>query len=318
MHSVFPSNDHPSDKARFRFRITVPAGTTAVASGGLVGRRVHGGRATWTYREDDPTATELVQIAVGRFTVLSRPGPHGVLLRDVVPTADADVIGPKLAGAAAQMRWMERKVGRYPFEEYGVLAAPLPRLFALETQTLSLFPAAAFTDDAIGESSYAPIQVHELAHHWFGNDVAPEEWSDVWLSESHATWYEALYADERGWASLEERMRTAYAAGDRWRRDHGPVAAPRTAADVFSPNVYDGGALVLYALRQEIGASAFQRLERAWVRRHAGGVAATADPVALASQVAGRDLSAFLEGWLYGRTTPPMPGRPDWTVDPVP
>ena len=43
----------------------------------------------------------------------------------------------------------------------------------------------------------------------------------------------------------------------------------------------------------------------------------TADFVALASKVARRDLSGFLNAWLYGETTPRMPGHPDWTVDPV-
>jgi hypothetical protein len=32
--------------------------------------------------------------------------------------------------------------------------------------------------------------------------------------------------------------------------------------------------------------------------------------------VSGQDLTAFLRSWLYGTTTPPMPGHPDWTVNP--
>jgi hypothetical protein len=27
--------------------------------------------------------------------------------------------------------------------------------------------------------------------------------------------------------------------------------------------------------------------------------------------------AAFLNAWVYGTTTPPMPGHPDWTVDPA-
>ncbi len=48
------------------------------------------------------------------------------------------------------------------------------------------------------------------------------------------------------------------------------------------------------------------------MRKHRDSVAATADFTALASRVAGRDLTAFFEGWLYGKKTPPMPGHPDW------
>jgi hypothetical protein len=43
----------------------------------------------------------------------------------------------------------------------------------------------------------------------------------------------------------------------------------------------------------------------------------TADFIALASRVAGRDLGPFLRAWLYGTTTPAMPGHPDWTVLPA-
>jgi hypothetical protein len=37
----------------------------------------------------------------------------------------------------------------------------------------------------------------------------------------------------------------------------------------------------------------------------------------VASTVTGRNLGPFLRRWVYGTTTPPMPGHPDWTVDPV-
>jgi aminopeptidase N len=81
---------------------------------------------------------------------------------------------------------------------------------------------------------------------------------------------------------------------------------------IFRGNVYAGGALALYALRQEIGTRPFQDLERGWVARYRDGNASTADFIALASETAGRDLSGFLGGWLYGTTTPPMPGHPAW------
>lgn len=69
--------------------------------------------------------------------------------------------------------------------------------------------------------------------------------------------------------------------------------------------------------RQKIGHRAFEQLEREWVRRHRDGAVRTADFVALASKVARRDLSGFLNAWIYGETTPAMPGHRDRTVDPV-
>jgi aminopeptidase N len=87
---------------------------------------------------------------------------------------------------------------------------------------------------------------------------------------------------------------------------------------VFNPNVYYGGALVLYALRIQVGDATFRQIERTWVARYRGRSPSTEDFIALASQVSGQDLSGFLHAWLYGQTMPPMPGHPDWTTRPVP
>ncbi|ODA71442.1 M1 family metallopeptidase [Streptomyces sp. AVP053U2] len=317
-HLVFPCNDHPSDKAFFTFRITAPAGHTAVANGLPIHvDRTRASTTTWTYRTRHPMATELAQVSIGRSTVLRRTGPHGLPLRDVVPTADRERLEPWLSKTPAQIDWMEARVGRYPFETYGLLMADVSTGFALETQTLSLFERDLFTDPARPAWYVESIMVHELAHQWFGNSVSPRTWSDLWLSEGHATWYEALYAQERAGRSLEARMKAAYEASDQWRAAGGPPAAPKAPRpgrkiSIFRPIVYDGAALVLYALREEIGRAAFDRLERRWVTRHRDGTASTADFVKLASETAGRDLTGFLDAWLHDVRTPPMPGHPDW------
>ncbi|MFI8293937.1 M1 family metallopeptidase [Streptomyces sp. NPDC085614] len=316
-HRVFPSNDHPADKALFTFRITAPSTLTAVANGLPAGRTEQGATTTWTYRTAHPMATELAQVSIGRTTVVHRTGPHGLPVRDVVPTADREVLEPWLERTPGHLEWMERQVGPYPFETYGLLIADADTGFELETQTLSLFERRLFTEPAFPKWYVDSVMVHELAHHWFGDSVSPRTWSDLWLNEGHASWYEALYADETAKQSLERRMKAAYTASDTWRADGGPPAAPAPPSpgkkiSLFRPVVYDGSALVLYALRQEIGADAFQRLERRWVDEHRDGTATTADFTALASEVAGRDLGSFLAGWLYAKKTPAMPGHPDW------
>ena len=53
------------------------------------------------------------------------------------------------------------------------------------------------------------------------------------------------------------------------------------------------------------------------VTTYRGKSASTADFIALASQVAGYDLTKFLTEWFYGTATPPMPGHADWTVTPL-
>ncbi|MGY6019643.1 M1 family metallopeptidase [Streptomyces spinosirectus] len=324
-HTAFPCNDHPSDKADFSFRITVPSGLRGVANGVLTGTEaLSGGRTAYCYRSRSPIATELVQITVGDYVIKDRQGPNGLPLRDVVPTARATALEPALALTPNLVQWLEARLGAFPFETYGLLPCNSddPAAFdftGLETQTLTLYKPNFLLQP---EKSIGSHMMHELVHSWFGNLVSPGNWADLWLNEGHADFYGLLYRYERGWAdslgltTMEARMKDSYARGDQWRHDSGPVAAPN-AADLFDSQRYLGGVLVLYALWQAVGEDVFGAIERTFLDRHRNSSATTQDYIAVASEVSGQDQSGFLTDWLYGTKTPRMPGHPDWTVTPV-
>ncbi|WP_031481786.1 M1 family metallopeptidase [Streptomyces bicolor] len=324
-HTVFPCNDHPSDKAGFSFRLTVPKGLRGVATGLLVRTEsLDGDRTAYTYRSREPMATELVQITVGDYVVKHRQGPHGLPLRDVVPTARAEALEPALALTPGIVEWLEARLGAYPFETYGLLPcnSDAPNAFdftGLETQTLTIYKPNFLLQE---EKKIGSHMMHELVHSYFGNSVSPATWADLWLNEGHADFYGLLYRYERGWpdslgmTTLEARMKHTYAQGDQWRHDSGPVAAPN-AVNLFDGQRYLGGVLVLYALRNLVGEAAFSALECAFLARYRNSSASTEDYIAVASHVTGQDLSGFLRDWLYGTKTPRMPGHPDWTVTPV-
>ncbi|GGW47877.1 zinc metalloprotease [Streptomyces lucensis JCM 4490] len=325
-HTVFPCNDHPSDKAAFSFRLTVPEGLRAVANGTLTGTdTLSDGRTAYTYRSASPMATELVQITVGDYVIKDRQGPHGLPLRDVVPTARAAALEPALALTPGLVTWLEDRLGAaFPFETYGLLPCNSddPKAFdftGLETQTLTLYKPGFLLQE---EKKIGSHMMHELVHSYFGNLVSPASWADLWLNEGHADFYGLLYRYERGWAdslgltTMEARMKDTYARGDQWRHDSGPVAAPN-AVNLFDSQRYLGGVLVLYAFRQLVGEDVFHAVERAFLERFRGASASTDDYIAVASEVSGQDQSGFLRDWLYGTTTPRMPGHPDWTVTPV-
>ncbi|MHC3467575.1 M1 family metallopeptidase [Streptomyces sp. 7R007] len=324
-HTVFPCNDHPSDKADFTFRVTVPDGLRGVAGGMPAGtERLDGGRTAYTYVSREPMATELVQITVGDYVVVDRQGPNGLPLRDVVPRARAAALEPALALTPGLVEWIEQRLGAFPFETYGLLPcnSDSPTAFdftGLETQTLTLYKPNFLLQE---EKKIGSHMMHELVHSWFGNLVSPATWADLWLNEGHADYYGLLYRYERGWtdslgySTFEDRMRYTYGLGDQWRRDSGPVAAPN-AVNLFDSQRYTGGVLVLYALRRLVGEDVFHAIERRFLDRYRNSSATTDDYIAVASEVSGQDLTGFLREWLYGTTTPRMPGHPDWTVTPA-
>lgn len=311
---IFPVNDHPSLRAPVTFRITTPPGLRAVANGRLVDRvRRPGGRVRWTYDSEEPIAAQLVQVAIGKFAFVDSEGPRGLPVRDVVPDGLVTDTEAGRSLTPQHLAWLEQRLGPYPFRRYGVLVGDTDLPVALETQSLSVVPK----DDLLGDRVDAERNlVHELTHHWTGDSVAIRRWSDLWLSEGHARFYERLYSAEHGGVSMEDAMRAAYEQHDQWRHDDGAPAEP-TEPTLFKVMRYDGSALVLYALREKVGDDTFGRIERTWVTRYRGRAAGTRDFVALASEVAGKDLTPFLTPWLYGPDTPPMPGHPDWRVDPV-
>ncbi|MBM7791313.1 M1 family metallopeptidase [Tenggerimyces flavus] len=325
-HTIFPCNDHPSDKAGFVVTLTVPQDLTAVASGVPIGLKTRNGRTTHTFWSEHPIATEILQAVVGNYTIVERGTVRGTRLRDVVPSHKVELLEPALALTPGLLDWIEPQLGHFPLEAYGLL--PLnnedPAAFdftGLETQTLTLYKPKYL--EGI-ESAIAAHMMHEITHSWFGNSVSPKSWNDLWLNEGHAEYYALTYKYERGWpdqfglTTFEARMKRTYGLSDQWRRDHGPVAKPPVAS-LWHAQRYQGGTLVLYALHEKLGAELFNKIERAYLKRYRDKSISTDDFIALAADVSGDpSVTPFLADWAYGTKTPPMPNHPDWTTLPAP
>ncbi|MBA3606344.1 MAG: hypothetical protein H0W46_10330, partial [Acidimicrobiia bacterium] len=138
-HSWLPSNDHPSDKAQWRFEITVPAGLTAVANGQLVEERAGSGTTTWVWEETDPMATYLVQLLTGEYTVVDGGVAGDVPLVHVALTTDVAQMQEYFEVTDDQIRFFEPLFGPYPLERYGLAITESFGGLAMETQGRSLF-----------------------------------------------------------------------------------------------------------------------------------------------------------------------------------
>lgn len=309
-HMFFPGNDHPSDKARFTFRVTTPKNLQAVASGTLRSRRTTGDRTTYTYTTRDPIPTHVAQVAVGRFTKVTARGPHGLPIRSYLTTARYKAAKAPVDDIPDQVAWVEKEIGRrYPFETYGVLGVPGDYDgVALESATLSTFSVEGLTRPA---EEIAPTMIHELVHQYFGDAVSVRTWNDMWISEGHAEYYQLLYSVAKGYRKLDDVLKQRYEFEFDKRVESGPPARLKTAQDVLTGG-NNGGLLMLAGLRQQVGDSVFKKIEQTFYDRYLGRSATTKDYIDVANRVSGRDLTSYIEGWLYGAQVPPMPGHPDW------
>ncbi|MEY2454004.1 MAG: hypothetical protein QOD92_3578 [Acidimicrobiaceae bacterium] len=296
----YPVNDHPSDKATYTFHVTVPDGVTVVANGTLVDNPPRGdGQTTWTYDAKAPIASYLTQLAIGDYRLTTEPGPEGVTIRNAFASQVADDATIDFSRTPAMLQLFASDFGPFPFDVYGALVVDEVSQFALESQTLSIFNSS-FVDGSVNGDQ---VIAHELAHQWFGDSVTPASWKDIWLNEGFATYAEWLWQEHTGGISV----------ADMANRVHGQVTSTALPGDPGVEHLFDveavylRGALTLQALRVTVGDDAFFTILRTYVSRFADKNASTADFVAVANEVAKRDLHDVFDAWLYREALPALP-----------
>jgi aminopeptidase N len=293
----YPDNDTPADKATYDISMTVPAGLTALGNGVLVSNTTDPTTATttWKWQEAEPMASYLATITLGAFQLTH--STHDGISIDVgvdAPYVVAEKADGTLDRIPEILDFLKSLYGPYPFTEAGAIVDTEidPNvLYALETQTKPNFPLPP-----------DPVTLaHETSHQYFGDSVSIGQWRDIWLNEGFATWSEWAF-DERnnGGATTRSDYEGVY-SGSSWDI---PPADPGTAANIFSSQVYERGGATLEALREIVGEPTFLQIMRDWVAGHRFGNATTPQFIALAEADSGKDLSAFFQQWLYGKTKP--------------
>jgi aminopeptidase N len=297
----FPVNDHPSDRASYRFAVTVPGGLEVVANGRMTGRRVHGRSVTWTWIAPAPMASYLATVAIGRFE-LRRSVHRGVAYVDAIdPDLPADSIEHELSGQPEIIDFLASHFGPYPFTDGGAIVDDAGFGFSLEAQTRPIYSESVFAD---GDSER--ILVHELAHQWFGNAVGLRSWQHVWLNEGFATYAEWLWQEAHGGTTAQQRFDRYYGTGASdplWKLEIGDPGPGL----LFDRPVYDRGAMTLQALRMVVGDHDFFEIMRRWGTERRDRPVTTDDFVHLAEQVSGRQLDALFHAWLFTIGRPERP-----------
>ncbi|MEV4948280.1 M1 family metallopeptidase [Streptomyces sp. NPDC053755] len=292
----FPGNHHPSDKATYDITLTVPEGLRAISNGVLRGERTANGRTTAVWHSAEPMASYLATAAIGRYRTSTTTTPSGVSVLTAADPAVADESAELLARIPELLEWQQENFGPYPFSATGAIVEPAGDAdYALETQTRPVFPLDSFD---------APTLVHELAHQWFGDSVSPATWRDMWLNESFATYAEWLYAEDFEDTPARVSFDKAFGEDANWAF---PPAEPPKAENLFDPPVYQRGAMVLHKIRETVGDDTFYEILAGWPAKYRHGNASTEDFTAYVEDVAGEDLSALWDVWLYGDDKPERP-----------
>ncbi len=288
------------EAALYRVTVTFPADQVLVAPGVEVTRTVSAdGWATARYVLGP--AREFTVLLSPRYQTLAAEA-SGVHVRSVFRPEDADAGRSALYHAIAALQIYSDTFGAYPYREMTVAEAPL-LYHGMEFPGLSLIGSQVynrFTKDL------ETLVVHEVAHQWWYNQVGNDQVLSPWLDEGLAEFSMYVYYRGRYGEPAAERLRQL-----RWEIPVAAVAARgaditigrpvRDYREHYETLVYGRGALFFATLRDELGPAKFETLLRTYLQRYRWRIATPADFQAVVEEVAGKDLDALFDAWVYGK-----------------
>ncbi len=305
-----PCIDHPSVRTPVTFHLTAPSEFEILANGILTGEEEKGdGMKTAHWQLDHPCPSYLICFAAGEFVRVEEEG------ETIVPTAyfgakgraTKEQLERTFGRTPKMMAWLEKRLGRpFPFPKYYQFA--LPR-FAGAMENISL---VSWTDvvvqDAVSEPVGQPrvdlVNLHEMAHSYFGDSVVIRDFAHAWLKESFATYMESCWLEATEGVDafhyqlhLEAREYMEEADGKYER----PIVTRRydSSWDMFDRHLYPGGAWRIQMLRREVGEEVFWPAVSSYLEAFAGKVADTDDFRRVVERHAARPLGAFFDQWFY-------------------
>ena len=311
-----PCHDKPHVKMTTEITVRVPNGWFALSNGELAHKELPSAPGPWSfhYKMTEPHPSYLLTLVAGEFAEL-KAAAGKVPLAYLVPRGrEAD--GDRTFKRTPDMvQYFGEVTGvPYPWSRYTQVVVHDFIFGGMENTTATTMYEHILLDPraAIDVSSDDLIS-HELAHQWFGDYVTCRDWSEAWLNEGFATYMEHVWRekhlgrDEYDYGVKGDLDSYLAEAHGRYRR---PIVCQDYDAplDLFDRHLYEKSALVLHALRTELGPKLFWKGIQKYLTRHARSVVETRDLMRALEEVSGRSLGRFFEQWVY------KPGHPEVEV----
>ncbi len=313
--------DHPAVRPRYDLHLTAPVGMRIVAGGALVSDQPDADDPslhTAHWKLDWPCPSYLLCFILGELVEADGGAHDGKPIAFFAPTPFTEAELTCTFGPTADMLdWMTNRLGRpLPWPKYYQFAAPGIG-GAMENISLVSWDDAWVLDDAMrAELGWLVdmVDVHEMAHTWFGDAVVCRDFAHSWLKESWATYMESVWIEEtwgqdlmHAWLFAELRQYLGEAK-DKYKR---PISTRRfdSSWDLFDGHLYPGGAIRLHLLRRTVGDDAFWAGVNTYLTRFEGQVVETDDFRRVMEEASGHSLGRFFDQWYRS------PGYPDLEVE---
>ena len=305
-HYWFPCYDHPNDFSTTEIIATVEKPLMVISNGKLIETKNNKDNTrTFHWKIETPHASYLTSIVVGEYVPVEGNYAGIPVITYVYPN---ELEAGKLTAARLpeMVKFFSEKTGlKYPYDKY---AQTVTRDFGGGMENIS---ATTQTDNMVHDArteldrDQDGLQSHELAHQWFGDYVTCRYWSDIWLNESFATYFQAMWDEHRlgrdeflyrDVKSNEDAYYNTWAQGNRR-----PIVTNNfTNKDaVFDTYAYPRGGAVLHMLRKTLGEDNWWRSINHYLKKYANQPVQTEQFRIAIEEATGQPMDWFFDEWLY-------------------
>jgi aminopeptidase N len=305
-HYWFPCYDHPSDFSTTELSATVEKPLMVISNGKLVETKDNtDGTRTFHWKMEQPHASYLASIVVGEYAAVEGSYAGIPVITYVYPNELEE--GKVTAARLPEMvKFFSEKTGlKYPYAKY---AQTMTRDFGGGMENIT---ATTQTDNMILDArsnldrDSDGLQSHELAHQWFGDYVTCRTWADIWLNESFATYFQAMwdehYRGRDNFLYLDVRNNQAAYFGS-WNNGLRRPIVTANYADkdaIFDNYAYPRGGAVLHMLRKALGEENWWRSINHYLTKYAHQPVQTEQFRIAIEETTGQPMDWFFEQWLY-------------------
>ena len=311
-----PCVDLPNVRAKLDFHLRAESRFTILANGALVGETDHGdGTKTAHYRLEQRCPSYLTCFAIGELSRCDDGEHRGKPIAYFATTEfDESHLRRSYGRTPKMLEWLTAKVGaELPWPKYFQFALP-GFGGAMENISLVSWDDVFVLDETLAREwnwIVDQINIHEMAHTFFGDLVVCRDFAHAWLKESWATYIESCWLEDQ--VSREEAdydffvNATAYfgEADDKYKR---PLVCRvfNHSWSMYDRHLYPGGACRLHTLRKLLGDDTFWAAVRDYVATFGGQVVETDDFRRMMEKHSGRSLGRFFDQWFYGKGYPSL------------
>ena len=206
----FPTIDSPNENMTQEIKMTVDSRYSTLSNGLLVSSRPNGdGTRTDLWRQTKPHAPYLAMMAIGEFAIVKDKW-QGIDVDYYLEPA-YEPYAKAIFGETPAMLEFYSRVLDYPYtwEKYSQIVVRDYVSGAMENTTATIHGEfLQKTDRELLDGDNERIIAHEVFHHWFGDLVTCESWSNLPLNESFATYGEYMWMEHRHGGMLPINMDT--------------------------------------------------------------------------------------------------------------